>query len=369
MMEDNKISFDELEEMVGFSLNDKVDTQTVNDLVIDIPEPTVEEEVETPLQQELQTPTETEERVDSKLDVEISNNTPNIYATLIKDRLETKEWEDLLVGEEGEEKPLSDILDTIDEETYKAVLQRQQEIKKEDIEKNYIKVENISEIKKSLINIVKNGDLDKVKELFKNPDNLREPFEDYDPDDEKYNENILKWYYSTQGHNERQIESMIKVDKEDEAVFDKAKQIVDWHKSNYANRIKNIDSQLEEERKKEEENLKTYRKTLLSEFKYLDENVAKKFTDSATKKNKNGDYDIDLIFEEKMKDPKTATRLIHFLLDEESFIKNASSSKEKQVYANMLKKLNIIRDTSKVSNKKEEKVEEENPLLDNIILK
>lgn len=334
----------------------------------DVAQPNEEVVVELPTEEQ---PTQTvEETVEEQApqeeeEIEANTQTNSIHTILAKEKLASGEWEDVIVTIDGEEKKLSE-LDFIDEETYQAVLEDDKKHKEETFNSKYVDVENLNETQKSLINIIKSGDLEKAKELFENPEQLKEPFQGYDSTNDAHNEQIVRWYYKQQGNSEKEIDALVNVAKEELSLDTRAEKIVEHGRTQFKETLKNKEQELQEIKKKEEENRKVYRKELLNtlkEDKVASETLLKKFIDVATKPNKDGELEIDNIYEEKMKDPKQASRLIHFLLDEQDFLKKESSKVKTETHKGMLRQVGILRDTTKTASQKTE-VKEENRYLE-----
>lgn len=344
---DGKLSFDELENMLTFPSNEDA---TKTDFTLEDEETKLEdkkgEEGNPPVKEEKEEDLVTFEQ-------------PSIYLQLVKEKLKTGEWDDVLIGEEGEEKPLSE-LESIDEETYNLLLEDHLKHKQEEVNSKYVKIDGLSDIQKSLINIVKTGDLEKARELFENPRQLEEPFQGYDSDNESHNIQVLSWYYAGQGNSEKEIKALLNVAKEDGTLDQKAEKIVNWQKDEYYKKIKQAEDQAREEKRQEEENIKKYKKELVQELKSgVEEGMAKKFADVATKYNKEGQLEIDSIYDEWMKDPKKASRLIHMLLDEEDYLKKIGANTKKEVQKDFLRKANIVRNTSRTADPTKNKTEED----------
>ena len=64
-----------------------------------------------------------------------------------------------------------------------------------------------------------------------------------------------------------------------------------------------------------------------------------------------------------MKDPKKAADLLYFMLDKENYLKKATTEVKKEVQKDLLRKVSIVRDTTKTSKKQEEeKTDDSSPL-------
>lgn len=345
-----EISFDELGEMIGFNLDD---TPTPPK------ETPKQEQEEVNLEQEQEQEKVTPE-IEKEPETEITFEQPSIHLALLKEKLETGEWEDVIIGDEENGIKLSE-MENIDEDEYKQIIAEQKRLKDEDLKNNYIKVDGLSDIQKSLINIVKEGNLDKARELFENPQTLVEPFQGYDSDNEQHNEQVLAWYYQQQGNSPKEVEALLKIAKEDLTLDVKANKIVDWQREQYQTKIKAEEEKIQQQKLAEQENIKKFRKELVTELKStVDENLAKKFADVATKYDKNGELDVDKTYDEWMRDPKKASELIHFLYDRDSFIKKLTSETKRNVQLDVAKKIHIIRSTAKTSDPTKSKSEEEN---------
>lgn len=279
------------------------------------------------------------------------------YITDLKSKIEKGEIDDVILEIDGEKVKLSELED-VDEDTYNTILEEDTKAKDEEFKASYVEVKGLNDIQKSLINIIKSGDLEKAKELFSKPEQLQEPFQNYDSTNDNHNEYVLTMFYQNEGKSPKEIQALIKIAKEDLNLDTKAEQIVNHQKKLYKDSILNQEKQVQQEKLQEQENIKVYSKDLSSAFKergITSEAVIKKFVTTATKANNNGEFEVDTVYEAWMKDPKKASKLIHFLLDEEDFLKSATLDTKRGTQEKMLRQVNILRDTkSKTTTKKEE---------------
>jgi hypothetical protein len=347
-MENNQhqeVSFEQLVEMADFSFDDKkVEPETV--ITLEQEEDKVIDDNTTP---------QLEEKKEEDAPITLDNNNADNRAQYLKDRIESGDIEDALITIEGEEKKLSE-LDYLDDETYKAVLEDDKKFKKEQLKEKYVSVDGLSETQKTLIEIVKSGDLDKAKELFEKPESLVEPFQGYDSDNDAHNEQVLRWYYDQQGHSPKQIEALVKGDKEDLALDSKAEQIVNFQKQQFKQKLTQEATNLAQEKIQEQEKIKSYKKDLSKEFKeagILEDSVVKKYVEVATRYTNDGELEVDSIYQKMMDDPKQAKDLIHFMLDKENYLKTVSATVKKETQKSLLRQVNIIRDTSKTTQSSE----------------
>lgn len=285
------------------------------------------------------------------------DNSDNTYLDIVKERLDSGEWDDLVIeDEEGNEVKLSDLKD-IDKDTFKALEKEIKTQKDTEFKEKYVSVDGLDEVKKRLINIVKEGDLELAKALFQNPAALQEPFQGYDNDNDDHNEDVLEWYYQKGlGHSAKEAAALVRAAKEDLTLDVKAQKIVEYQRNQFYTNLKNREEQIVAEKAKEQETVKEYRKNLASELKQegLSENLTRKFVDVATKTDKTGNYEIDTIYDEWMSDPKKAKELIYFMLDKENYLKKVTATVKKDVQLDNLKRIKIVQDSSRVEKQKKE---------------
>jgi hypothetical protein len=285
------------------------------------------------------------------------DNSDNTYLDIVKEKLDSGEWDDLVIeDEEGNEVKLSELKD-IDKDTFKALEKEIKTQKDTEFKEKYVSVDGLDEVKKRLINIVKEGDLELAKALFQNPAALQEPFQGYDNDNDDHNEDVLDWYYQKAlGHSPKEAAALVKAAKEDLTLDVKAQKIVEYQRNQFYTNLKNREEQILAEKAKEQETIKEYRKNLTAELKQegLSENLTRKFVDVATKTDKTGNYEIDTIYDEWMSDPKKAKELIYFMLDKDNYLKKVTATVKKDVQLDNLKRIKIVQDSSKVEKQKKE---------------
>jgi hypothetical protein len=284
-------------------------------------------------------------------------NSDSTYLDIVKERLDSGEWDDLVIeDEEGNEVKLSELKD-IDKDTFKALEKEIKTQKDTEFKEKYVSVDGLDEVKKRLINIVKEGDLDLAKALFQNPAALQEPFQGYDNDNDDHNEDVLDWYYQKGlGHSQKEAAALVRAAKEDLTLDVKAQKIVEYQRNQFYTNLKNREQQIIAEKAREQETIKEYRKNLSSELKQegLSENLTRKFVDVATKTDNTGNYEIDTIYDEWMSDPKKAKELIYFMLDKDNYLKKVTANVKKDVQLDNLKRIKIVQDGSRVEKQKKE---------------
>ncbi len=365
-----ELSFEQLMEFNNFSLeDDKKKEEIETDITLsnkDDDDDTKSKEGDSNKNTDLDSDKDKKKDEPKELETKITlDNSGNTYLDIVKERLESGEWEDLVIeDEEGNEVKLSEMKD-IDKDTFKALEKEIKTQKDTEFKEKYVSVDGLDEVKKRLINIVKEGDLDLAKALFENPAALQEPFQGYDVDDDSHNEQVLAWYYQNAlGHSPKEAQALMRAAKEDLTLDVKAQKIVEYQRNQFYENLKNREREIIREKANEQERVKEYRKNLSSELKQegLSENLTRKFVDVATKTDKTGNYEIDTIYDEWMSDPKKAKDLLFFMLDKENYLKKVTSEVKKGVQLDTLKKIKIVQDTTRVDKQKKEEVAPTNPL-------
>ena len=350
------ISFDELFGMEGVELENNTSTEEQEE---------TQAQVQTQEDTEVQT-SEEESQGEAQVQTPEQEKTDSPYFTLLKSKLASGAWGDISVTIDEEEVNLSELSD-IDEDTYNKILFATEGLKKEEeLSKDYIKLDSLDETKKSLVNLIIHGDLDKARELFEQPQALVEPFQNYDSDSEEHNEQVLSWYYQQQGNSKKEIDALIKIAKEDLTLDSKASKVVEWQREQFRNNLKAKEEEVLAEKAKEAENLKVYRKDINSEFKGLgiSENLSKKFTDLATKYDNSGELEVDKKYDELMRDPKEAVNLIQYMYDRDNFIKRITADIKRNVTLDLASKANVIKITKKAQTITPKQEELDNPFPD-----
>lgn len=353
-MENNDLSFEDLVSMSNFDLDSTPTDNTEVEITLN------NEEVTPPVleQEEVTTPKAEEPEPTVEVTLEAA---PTLYSELAKEKLASGEWEDVLIEVDGKEVKLSE-LDTVDKDTYSQIQETFKKDREEELKTKYVSVEGLNETQKALINIIKTGDLEKAKELFEQPQQLQEPFQGYDSENDKHNEQVLSWYYSSLGHSPEEVVALVNTSKQNLTIDDKAQKIVEFQKAQFKENILKKDKELQEEKLAEQEKIKVYRKDLIGSLKEegITETMAKKFADVATKYDSDGNLEIDNILDDILSDPKKAKDLIFFALDKEGYLKKATNEVKKDVQKDILKKVSIIRDTAKTASTKEEETQKDN---------
>jgi len=339
------ISFDDLKDTFSFTLpnleEEEVITPEVGSLTIG---DTTEEE---------------EEVIEDKPKVEapkqVTSDNDGFYASLVKKNLEKGIWEDIIINDGEKEVKLSELGD-ITEEEYFNLIEDQKALKDEDLKDKFLPIEGVTEEKRIILEIVKNGG--DLKEIFKEPSQLIKPFDSaqgWDLDNEEHQYGIVYQQYLAQGLTKERAKLLADADRQELVLDTKSKEIVDFHQKAYADKLKAVNDTLIEENKKEIERRKEYRQSLSKQYKEqnVPEPLTKKLLDLATKETEEG-LAIDNIYFKLMDDPQTAQEIIFFLADKEKYLEQKLKESKIKQNTQTLRTINRIpRDREKVQTETE----------------
>lgn len=360
----DEINFDELVELSG-----DVQVDLENDILIEEVEetPTLEKD-SAPIEDEQ----ESEEEVTQEETEEYESQEETESYRLLKSLIDLGQIEDYIVTIDDKEVQLSEFK-SLDEDTLKDVLNTYKEEQKNQINSEYVKVKDLDDTKKALIDIVIKGDYDQVKELFKNPETFKDPFEGFDNNNENHNTQIYYTYLTkVQNHSEDEAKALLDISKNNHTLDQKALKIVEAHREDFKKSVEAEKQRVEQVEKDKKERIKTYSKELeqeLSGFGLRPEKVLE-LKKVSTQFDKFGNLPVDGAYEEAMKDPKTAADLVLFLTDRKLYNERIFAEAKKQSDVETVKKIQLVRSSSskkKVEEQQQNKNNDVNPFKGLII--
>lgn len=290
----------------------------------------------------------------------------NDYTGIARKLLDKGDWKDFIIeGEDGKETKFSD-LENLDEETFLTIWNEQKNLDKEELGKNYIAVKDIDENRLSLIKIIKEGG--DLKEIFKDESQIQRPYENIDLNVQQNQQNILYQQYLNQGLSADDAKELVIKSTKDLSLSAKTEQIVKFYQEAYDENLKKIEKQVTEDKIKEAESIKEYKKNLITLYKQdeLEDSLSKVLAESATKKTSDGQLYIDTVYDEMMKDPEKAKELVFFMLEKDKYLAKKGASIKRDVQISNMKKIKLVQDTNKVVAK--EKEEESKTPFGDIVL-
>lgn len=346
-----ELDFSELQGFVE-GVDDDIN-QDVDDIVI--VDETEEDVEETPAEEkEEEGDIEIPDQVDADIVTDDNVETSESYIAM-QALIEAGELEDFLLEIDGEEIQLSEYKN-IDKDTFKEVLKTYKNKLKEEKSEEVVSVKDLDETKKALIDIIIKGDMNEVQELLKEPAVFKDPFEGYDNNNQEHNIKVYMAYLtSAKGHSVDEAEALTEIALKNNSIDEKALKIVEAHRENTKKAIIAEKERVEKLEAEKKERIKTYAKDLEETYKEygLKPEKVLQLKKVATQMDKVGNLPVDEIYENYMRDPKTAADLILFLTDKELYDKRIYAKAKKESDVQTVRKIQLTRVKGK-SNKTEE---------------
>lgn len=343
-------------------------------------EPQKEIEIEDDAEKE--TPSEDDEQVDIELQQVDSPIPPNEeeqeeeevaekptekvgvdYKSIINKMVEAGEWEqfDTIETEDGEV-PINEL--EVDEELFSAIVEEQKRLRQEKFQQQ--SVEGVSDFTKKLIEIEKNGG--SVADAINAFQTVKEPLSQIDTSTVEGKKAVIYMQLKAQNQDESDIKRLIRSYEQDGLLDEKAEIAETALNNAYEKYLEKLNDDAIERNRLAAEALKKYTSDFKQEIKNtfeLNDSMTKKITEAATKRNKEGRYELDTMYNEYRKDPKKAAELALFLFNKDEYIKQVTNKVKVENNISTFKKLNLVKKNTTQTNvnNKKEKVDESD-LLD-----
>jgi hypothetical protein len=146
--------------------------------------------------------------------------------------------------------------------------------------------------------------------------------------------------------------------------------IVEGYQKQYDENLKAIEKTVLENKIKEEESIKSYKKDLMTFYKEegIEESLYKPFIDAATKVDETGEFHIDTVYDKLMKDPKQAKDLIFFMLEKEKYLKKLGVEVKRDVEIKNMKKIKLVQEVRKPTGEVKQEEDKKGSAFDNIVI-
>lgn len=250
----------------------------------------------------------------------------SFYKNVALKYIESGKWDSNLAIEdsEGNQIPIEDLED-LDEDTFFEIEKAMQESQQEDLKSKYVPISDLDDRKKNLITIIREGG--ELSEIFKSQEQVDEylnPFAKLDLDDERVQERVL--LNALINHNKLDQESaqaVVNKAKKDLNLDAKVKDYVEGYTKSFDKYVEDRKNAIIKENEDRRKQTLEFKKALTEQYKTyeLKDTLVRKLTDSVIKETEEG-YQIDSIYDQKMKDPVEAAELILFLNDKEAYLEN-----------------------------------------------
>ena len=288
-------------------------------------EPEIKEKVISEEQEEEEEPKK--EVVEKPIETISETTAKKIYRDTIKSLF----GEDQVFTQEGEDG--EDIEVSIDEydvtaDTLKELIERRIESEREKALEDKISTKGVSDFTKNLIEIEKNGG--EIRDLLQYKDAYTDPLENLDLSTENGQMQAVALYLRGRQEPQDEIDIRIEAYRKRGILEEKATQFSKEIKESVNSLIEQRKLDSIEQRRQKEELFKSYRKDLDDELKNsfeLKDTVRKKLLDHATKRDDNGEYELDKLYKIARSEPSTVALLSLFFEDKEEFIRQLSSKK------------------------------------------
>lgn len=327
---------DNLEKILEAPVNEDSVVFNVEGLNFDIPGVKTEEPAQDP-------PKEKEEEVSTEQPKQepdpVKTNTG--ISSIVKENIEKGKWQDLEIEDaEGNVVKVSD-MDHIDNDMFNLIYQEQEKIKQEEVEKNYLSVQGLTDVQKALIDLVKVGGDHVAETLNSNPDALQPIFHNEDLQTEGSQIRVFVQDYMMKGVSQQDAENLAKLKIDSGDLYGEAHEIKQRHHEKHLKDIEAVKAEIIQQQNQALEQEKNFKKSLKEQ--YLNAGYNPKTVDTlveAGTKKVDHRFAIDDLYYQMMTEPKTAYKLIEFLVDPESF---ENKIKKKTTTENALETLGTIR--------------------------
>lgn len=230
-------------------------------------------------------------------------------------------------GEDGEpvEVTIDDI--KIDKDTFTYLVKQKMAYEKEQAQTGKVSVDGLSDITKAMIEVEHNGG--DVRNLLGIRQKFYDPISQIDTSTEEGKEEMIALRLKAKNVDPEEIEATIAGHKA-RGTFEKAAENAEAELKALINRaLENEKEKARLEAEQREEDKKVYKKTLKDSLKRfeLNDKVISKIVDIATQVDQTGNYEIDRVYSEVIKDPSKAADLTLFLLDKEEYDRQVSNKK------------------------------------------
>lgn len=229
----------------------------------------------------------------------------------------------------------------IDEDTFATIIEQQYEAVKEKAAKDKISLAGNSDFTKKLIEIEKNGG--SVQDALKIYQEVQNPLENIDLAKESDQQAVVYMHYKQKGLSDEEALTFIKSYKSSGVLEEKATEFKEVIEEKANKDLERINQEAEIRKQQHKEALKTYKTNLTETFKNFDLNskFKSKLIDVATKPDKNGQFELDNMYNTVRKDPTKVAELTLFLTDPDAFYKYVTTKASNENKLQTFKRLKL----------------------------
>lgn len=246
------------------------------------------------------------------------------YKSIALKYIETGAWSEDLSVEDAEGNPVYvKDLEEIDEDTFFQIDKAVKELTAEENKSKFVSLDGVDERRKNIIEIVKaGGDLATIFQSKEAVEDYINPFSTLDLENEQVQERV--YLNALIKHNKLDADTaqtVVDKAKKDLTLDSKVKTYVDQYTESFDKYVEQQKQAVLKQKDEEVKAQKEFKKALTEQYKgwEIKDTLARKLAASAVTK-KDGEFEIDTVYAEKMENPEEAAELILFLTDKQAYL-------------------------------------------------
>lgn len=263
------------------------------------------------------------------------------YKNVIQKLVAEKLWDGIDAFEvDGEEVSFEDM--DIDEDTFVEIFKAKLEENNSSLTANKVSTEKISDFTQKLIEIESNGG--NVQQALESYQTYKNPLEGLDFSKESDQQAAIYLKYQAKGLDDKDILGLIKTYQTNGELENKAVEAKADLEGAFNKQMEAINQQAIDRKEQKKEALKNYRTTLGESLKTfeLTDSYRKKILDVASKEDKDGRFQLDVLYNEMRQDPTKSAELVLFLTNREEYLKQITENVKRESQLDTMKKIKLV---------------------------
>lgn len=267
-----------------------------------------------------------------------------LYKSLISDLVKNGLWEGFegIEDEKGNVIPLDEV--NIDKDLFYSIIEQKTEEAKNKAAENKISVEGVSDFVKRVIELDKKGG--NVRSAMETYNNYQNPIDSLDLEKVEDQRKMVYLRYATENKlDEQEIQDIIEIREKNGRLKETAIAAKEQLQKAIDMKMEALEQEAVARAEQEKANIKAYRGKLNESFDkqfQLKDSVKNKLIELATKRSKEGAFQIDLMFDEAMRDVDKAAKIIMLIANEEEYNKQISERRVREDKINTMKSIRLV---------------------------
>lgn len=261
-----------------------------------------------------------EEQIVPKQETPIPETNNTFYTSLVQDMLNDGDWVDGEVVLENGETVLVSELKEVTPTLFKELKEAQKKIKDEEFNSKYVSKEGLDDTTLKMIELKKaGGDL---TSLIQAEVQYVHPLKGLDLTDDNVLASIVAQKYSSLGIDSDIIQMKIEKLIKDSQLDLEAQKIIQEVDNNFNAHVEAEKNKAIEQKQKQEENQKAFRKNITDAIKTFDiskDSIVKNLIDKSSKFDENGLTEVDKLYFDSKEIPELHAKVAWLLSDEKAF--------------------------------------------------